>query len=386
MTNVADIVAAIRSVVGSGQHSLHEPSFEGREVEYLNRCISSTMVSYVGSYVDRFESDLSNFVEAKYCFSTNTGTAALHLALLAVGVSANDEVLTPSFSFVATANAIRYCGAIPHFVDIDTDTLGVSSEKLGAYLDDIITEQDGFPVNRLTGNIVKAVVVMHTYGQPVDMTKIVRLARRHNIRVIEDAAEALGSRYLGKHVGAIGDIGIFSFNGNKIITTGGGGAVVTNDELLSKKVRHIGSTARVDHPFELIHDAVGYNYRMPNINAAVGIAQLERIELKLKRKRQLSKRYLEAFSKLNLVSVFKERSYAESNYWLQVLFINHKEGSLRDDTLLACTKSGLLVRPAWTPIHKLKPYRLFPRMDLTVTERIASSIINLPSSPSLIKD
>ena len=229
-------------------------------------------------------------------------------------------------------------------------------------------------------------MVMHTYGQPVDMTKIVRLARRHNIRVIEDAAEALGSRYLGKHVGAIGDIGIFSFNGNKIITTGGGGAVVTNDELLSKKVRHIGSTARVDHPFELIHDAVGFNYRMPNINAAVGIAQLERIELKLKRKRQLFKRYLEAFSELDLVSVFKERSYAESNYWLQVLFINHKEGSLRDDTLLACIKSGLLVRPAWTPIHKLKPYRLFPKMDLTFTERIASSIINLPSSPSLIKD
>jgi perosamine synthetase len=386
MTDVADIVAAIRSVVGSGQHSLHEPSFEGREVEYLNHCISTTMVSYVGSYVDRFETELSNFVGAKHCFCTNSGTAALHLALLAVGVSTNDEVLTPSFSFVATANAIRYCGGIPHFIDIDQESLGVNSKKLEAYLDDIVEVVDGVSVNRLTGNVLKAAVVVHTFGQPADISRILQLAGKFNIPVVEDAAEALGTHYFGKHVGTIADIGIFSFNGNKIITTGGGGAVVTNDELLSKKVRHIGSTAKVNHSFELIHDDVGFNYRMPNVNAAIGIAQLEKIKQKIQFKRRLFQRYSNAFSKLEEVHIFQERCYAESNYWLQVLFLNQKNLHFRDEILRSCIKDGLLVRPAWTPTHKLKPYDSFPKMDLTVTEKIATSIINLPSSSSLIND
>lgn len=381
---VDGIVDSVRSVVGEGKYALHEPHFEGNELKYLKRCLDTTMVSYVGPYVDEFENELSRFVGADYCFSTNTGTAALHLALIALNVNPEDEVMLPSFSFVATANAVRYCGASPHFIDIDECSLGIDPYKLDAYLSDLVCMQNGIAVNINTKKQIRAIVVMHTYGQPVDMQKVVEVAAKYRLPVIEDAAEALGAFYRGQHVGTLGQIGIFSFNGNKTITTGGGGAVVTNDEALFTRVKHIGSTAKVSHPFELSHDAVGYNYRMPNVNAAIGLGQIENLTLKLSKKRKLAELYLNAFSKLQGVRIFEERAYAKSNYWLQVMILNKENLSARDEILIKCHQQGLLVRPAWTPIHQLKPFKQFPRMDLDVTNLCAKALINLPSSPSLI--
>ena len=225
---------------------------------------------------------------------------------------------------------------------------------------------------------------MHTYGHPVDIPKVVNVATKYGLPVIEDAAEALGSFYSGQHVGTIGQIGIFSFNGNKTITTGGGGAVVTNNEALFMKVKHIGSTAKVSHPFELSHDAVGYNYRMPNVNAAIGLGQLENLEIKLSKKRKLTELYLNAFSELQGVRIFREMANAKSNYWLQVMILDKENSWARDEILAKCQQCGLFVRPAWTPIHQLLPFKLFPRMDLDATRLCAKSLINLPSSPSLV--
>ena len=385
MTEFVDgIIETVRSVVGSGTHALHEPCFEGNELKYLKRCLDTTMVSYVGPYVDEFESELSRFVGVDYCFSTNTGTAALHLALLALDVKPEDEVLLPSFSFVATANSVRYCGATPHFIDIDECSLGVNPDKLDAYLDDLIRMENGEAVNVFTKKPIRAIIVMHTYGHPVDIQKVVNVATKYGLPVIEDAAEALGSFYAGQHVGTIGQIGIFSFNGNKTITTGGGGAVVTNNEALFMKVKHIGSTAKVSHPFELSHDAVGYNYRMPNVNAAIGLGQLENLEIKLSKKRKLTELYLNAFSELQGVRIFSEMANAKSNYWLQVMILDKENSWARDEILAKCQQCGLFVRPAWKPIHQLLPFKLFPRMDLDATRVCAKSLINLPSSPSLV--
>ena len=378
------IIETVRSVVGPGNHTLHEPCFDGNELKYLRRCLDTTMVSYVGPYVEEFESELARFVGAKYCFSTNTGTAALHLALLALKVKPEDEIILPSFTFVATANAVRYCGASPHFVDIDQCSLGVDPHKLDAYLSDLVRVENGVAVNSETKKPIRAMIVMHTYGQPADMQKIVEVASKYGLPVIEDAAEALGSLYLGQHLGTLGQIGIFSFNGNKTITTGGGGAVVTNDKALFNKVKHIGSTAKVSHPFELSHDAVGYNYRMPNINAAIGLGQLEPLPLKLSKKRELTELYIDAFAKLTGVRIFEERAYAKSNYWLQAMILDNENLWARDEILTQCQQQGLFVRPAWTPIHQLRPFKQFPRMDLNVSKLFARSLINLPSSPSLV--
>ena len=381
---VKDIIDSVRSVVGEGKHALHEPYFEGNELKYLRRCLDTTMVSYVGPYVDEFENELSRFVGADYCFSTNTGTAALHLALLALNVKPEDEVMLPSFSFVATANAVRYCGATPHFIDIDEFSLGIDPYKLDAYLNDLVLMENGLAVNMKTKKPIRAIIVMHTHGQPVDMQKVVNVAYKYGLPVVEDAAEALGSYYSGQHVGALGQIGAFSFNGNKTITTGGGGAVVTNDEALFMRVKHIGTTAKVSHSFELSHDAVGYNYRMPNVNAAIGLGQIEGIDVKLAKKRKLTELYLEAFSGLSGVRIFRESAYAKSNYWLQVMTLDEENFWARDEILKQCQQCGLFVRPAWMPIHQLKPFRQCPQMNLDVTNLCAKSVINLPSSPSLV--
>lgn len=381
---VDGIIETVRSVVGPGKHALHEPCFEGNELKYLRCCLDTTMVSYVGPYVDEFESELSRFVGADYCFSTNTGTAALHLALLALNVKPEDEVLLPSFSFVATANAVRYCGASPHFVDIDQCSLGLDPYKLDTYLSQLVRVGDGVAVNVETRKPIRAMIVMHTYGQPADMKKVVEVASKYSLPVIEDAAEAIGSFYMGQHLGTLGQIGIFSFNGNKTITTGGGGAVVTNDEALFMRVKHIGSTAKVSHPFELSHDAVGYNYRMPNVNAAIGLGQLETLPLKISKKRKLTELYIDAFAELTGVRIFEERAYATSNYWLQAMILDKENLWARDEILTQCQQQGLFVRPAWTPVHQLRPFKQFPRMDLDVSKLFARSLINLPSSPSLV--
>ena len=362
---------------------LHEPCFAGNEWEYVRECLNSGWVSSAGRYVDRFEQGLSEFTGANYSVATVNGTAALHICLLLSGVKPGDEVLTPALSFIATSNAINYCGATPHFVDSDESNLGVSAEKLADYLNDISSVRSGECRNRFTGNRIRSLVAMHTFGHPVDLNALIEITDRYNIALVEDAAEAMGSYYLGEHVGHRGLLGALSFNGNKIVTTGGGGAILTDSSELAQLARHMTTTAKMPHRWRFDHDMIGYNYRLPNINAALGCAQLEELPHFLSAKRKLAKKYQSYLAGIEGVSVLKETDYAKSNYWLNVLLLGPTFSESRDALLDACNAAGLLTRPAWTLHHHLPMYQSCPRMDLGSAEDIESRLINLPSSAAL---
>lgn len=377
------VLTAIQSVVGSGPVSLHEPSFDGKELEYLKECIDSTYVSSVGKYVDRFESELAKFTGAKYAISVVNGTAALHVALKLAGVKQGDEVLLPALTFVATANAITYCGAIPHFADSEDSTLGIDVPKLHEYLSKTTSQESGKCINKITGRVIRAIIPMHTFGHPSDIDGLQSISNDFNIVLVEDAAESLGSFYGGQHTGTFGLLGTLSFNGNKTITTGGGGAILTNNEVLARQAKHITTTAKLPHAWEFRHDEIGYNYRMPNINAALGCAQLEQLPSKLKAKRELFLRYQSAFKGLKGVQLFSEPMNCQSNYWLQTLLLNEIESKYRDDLLSAANNSGIMMRPIWVSMNELKPFKDSPSMELTNAKLLSKRIVNIPSSPSL---
>jgi len=383
ITLVNDVVGALRSVVGSSPVALHEPSFEGNEWLYLKECLDSTFVSSVGKFVDRFEADLADYTGSKYAISVVNGTAALQIALKLAGVEANHEVLIPALTFVATANAVTFCNAIPHFVDSERQTLGIDALKLREYLQENSSQQSGFCINNNTGRVIRALVPMHTFGHPSDIEGLLSIARDFNLALVEDAAESLGSFYQGQHTGTFGLFGTLSFNGNKTITTGGGGAIITNDESLARYAKHLTTTAKIPHAWEFRHDEVGYNYRMPNINAALGCAQLEQLASKLKAKRDLFSRYRAAFADIEGVTLFKEPKNCQSNYWLQTLVLDKDESDLRNQLLEATNLMGIMTRPVWEPLNDLVPYRNSPSMDLSSTQSISSLVINIPSSPGL---
>lgn len=368
---------------GKGSIPLHEPEFSGSEWDYVKQCLDTGWVSSAGRFVDRFETELAAYTGARYAVAVVNGTAALHICLKLASVQQGDEVLVPTLTFVATANAVTYCGAIPHFADSEESTLGLDPGKLSDYLADIASVRRDGCVNKRTGRRIKAVVPMHTFGHPVDLDPLMELCRRYQLILIEDAAESLGSRYKQKHTGNFGASAALSFNGNKIITTGGGGAILTNDDLLAKQAKHLATTARVPHQWSLIHDAVGYNYRMPNINAALGCAQLEKLPDFLGRKRKLAERYQQAFSGIGGIRFFTEPEHAHSNYWLNVLLLDEENSNARDLLLQVVHEKGILARPAWTPMHNLHMYQHCPRMDLTVAESLEKRIINIPSSAVL---
>lgn len=377
------LLAAFGTVLPPGRVALHQPHFGGNDWRYVKECLDTGWVSSVGSYVDRFEQDLARFTGVKRAVAVVNGTAALHMCLKLVGVEADDEVMIPSLTFVATANAVAYCGAAPHFVDSEMRTLGIDCGKLDSYLKDIAEQRPDGCFNRRTGKRIRALVPMHTFGHPVDLDAAFDLCARYNITLVEDAAESLGSYYRGKHTGNWGRISALSFNGNKVITTGGGGAVLTNDENLGNLAKHMTTTARVPHPWELSHDMIGYNYRLPNLNAALGCAQLEQLPSFLERKRALAERYRKAFDSLKGVRFFPEPENCRSNYWLNVLLLDEGYADQRDLLLDMTNKRGIQTRPAWTPMHRLPMYRQCPRMDLTVAENIAARLINIPSSAVL---
>ena len=383
ITLVNDVVGALRSVVGSSPVALHEPSFEGNEWLYLKECLDSTFVSSVGKFVDRFEADLADYTGSKYAISVVNGTAALQIALKLAGVEANHEVLIPALTFVATANAVTYCNAIPHFVDSERKTLGIDALKLREYLQENSSQQSGFCINNKTGRVIRALVPMHTFGHPSDIEGLLSIARDFNLALVEDAAESLGSFYQGQHTGTFGLFGTLSFNGNKTITTGGGGAIITNDDSLARYAKHLTTTAKIPHAWEFRHDEVGYNYRMPNINAALGCAQLEQLSSKLTAKRDLFSRYRAAFADIEGVTLFKEPQNCQSNYWLQTLVLDKDESDLRNKLLEATNLIGIMTRPVWEPLNDLVPYRNSPSMDLSSTQSISSLVINIPSSPGL---
>jgi perosamine synthetase len=382
---VTQILDAIREVIPEGEKkvSLHEPLFAGNEWKYVKECIDTGWVSSVGEYVTRFEQDLARITGARYAIATSNGTAALHVCLKLVGVRDGDEVLTPALSFVATANAITYCNAIPHLIDSDERSLGVDAFKLREYLSRIAEIRAGECFNRETGRRIRAVVPMHTFGHPVDLEALAEVCSEFCLEMIEDAAEALGSYYKGKHVGQHGRVSALSFNGNKIVTTGGGGAILTQDVDLAKLAKHLTTTAKVPHPWEFVHDQVGYNYRMPNLNAAMGCAQLEKLPEFLNSKRKLTERYRDAFSNLKGAIFFVEPEYARSNYWLNAILLEPGHESLRDVVLERTNAQGILTRPIWTLMHRLPMHRDCPRMDLSQAESLEKRVINLPSSAAL---
>lgn len=388
MTNspalAGDVVTAIQSVIGVKPVALHEPSFKGNEWQYLKECIDSTYVSSVGGFVDRFESDLIAYTGAKHAVPVVNGTAALHIALKLAGVKADDEVLVPALTFVATANAVTYCGAIPHFVDSEECTLGVDTEKLRDYLDSHTEQRSGQCVNRATGRVIRALIPMHTFGHPVDLEGCLSLAQDFNLTLVEDAAESLGSYYHGQHTGTFGLLGVLSFNGNKTITTGGGGAILTNDAELARHAIHLTTTAKVSHAWEYRHDEIGYNYRLPNLNAALGCAQLEQLPEMLVAKRELHDRYQQAFASVIGIKLFKEPELCQSNYWLQTLVLDTKSTQWHEDILQTTNDAGIMTRPAWNLMSELESFKNNPLMDLGGARRLSQSLINIPSSSSLV--
>jgi perosamine synthetase len=381
---VDKIIQTIKKLTDKDFNPLHAPVFSGNEEKYLVDCVRSNFVSSVGEYVDRFEGMLAEFTGAASAVVAVNGTAALQVALRLVGVEPNDEVLIPALSFVATANAVSYIGAVPHFVDVEEKTLGIDPEALDEYLSHTVTIKDGQACNARTGRRIKAVVPMHTFGHPVDMDPLLESAKRYKIEVVEDAAESLGSYYKGVHTGNFGRIAALSFNGNKIITTGGGGAIITNDETLAKTAKHMTTTAKVPHRWEYMHDMVGYNFRMPALNAALGCAQLEQLPGFIEKKRRLAGYYEEAFAGLEGVRFFTEPEYAKSNYWLNVLLLDTPDLSLRDEILRKTNESGIMTRPVWRLLSTLDMYKECPSMELPVSRHLERRIINIPSSADLM--
>lgn len=384
-TLAEQVVAAIRTVVGAGPVVLHEPNFSGNEWLYLKECLDSTFVSSVGKFVDRFEADLAAFSGSKYAVAVVNGTAALHIALKLAGVKADDEVLIPTLTFVATANAVIYCGAMPHFVDSEARTLGVDAEKLRDYLTSYTEQRAGQCVNRASGRVIRALVPMHAFGHPVDLDGLLALAHDFNIVLVEDAAESLGSTYQGQHTGTFGLLGTLSFNGNKTITTGGGGAILTNDALLARHAKHLTTTAKLSHAWEFRHDEIGYNYRLPNLNAALGCAQLEQLPVMLAAKRELFQRYQTAFAPVQGVTLMAEPAQCRSNYWLQTLLLDADHANQRDLVLKATNAAAYMTRPSWVLMHELVPLKDCPRMELAMAETLSQLLINIPSSSNLLK-
>lgn len=375
------IVGAIRSALPSRDFiGLHEPCFAGNEWSYVKECLDTGWVSSVGKFVDRFEEQLAAYCGVKKAIAVVNGTAALHVSLMLVGVQREDEVLIPALTFIATANAVSYCGAVPHFVDSEEATLGLDPVKLGAYLERSAVLRSGACFNKFTGRRIKAVVPMHAFGHPVDLDPLLEVCDRFHLELVEDAAESLGSFYKGRHTGNSGRVSALSFNGNKLVTTGGGGAILTNDEELGRLAKHITTTAKVPHRWNFCHDMVGFNYRMPNLNAALGCAQLEQIEGFLKKKRALAQRYRYALAGIEGVRFFEEQAFARSNYWLNVLLLDEESADERDALLARTNDCGVMTRPAWMLMHKLAMFQQCPRMELPVAQSLERRIINIPSS------
>lgn len=379
------VLKALQSVLpqGSGFISLHEPRFAGNEWTYAKECLDTGWVSSVGKFVDRFEEDLAAYTGVKRAIAVVNGTAALHICLLLAGVKADDEVLMPALTFIATANAVSYCGAVPHFIDCEETTLGVDPRRLAIYLEEIAEQRSDGCFNRLTGRRIKAIVPMHTFGHPVDLDPLSEVCREFNITLIEDAAESLGSFYKGRHTGQSGLLSALSFNGNKTITTGGGGAILTNDEELGRLAKHITTTAKVPHRWEFNHDMIGYNYRMPNINAALGCAQLEQLPGLLAAKRALADRYRNAFAGISGVRFFSEPANSQSNYWLNTLLVDESCVDQRNALLAATNDAGIMTRPAWALMHRQPMFAGCPRMNMPVAESLERRLINIPSSAIL---
>lgn len=380
LTNI--ILGTLRDLLPAQRPiALHEPDFGDTEKALVSDCLDSGWVSSVGRYVDRFEHDLSDYTGIPHAIATVNGTAALHSCLVLAGVQAGDEVLLPALTFIGSANPVVYQGAVPHFVDCDTDTLGVDPQGLADHLRDIAELRGDTCFNKHTGRPLRALMVVHVLGHPARMDELADLARRYRLTLIEDAAESLGSWRDDRHTGGWGDLAALSFNGNKIITSGGGGAILTRDPELARRARHLTTTAKQAHPWAFEHDAVGFNYRLPNLNAALGCAQLERLPERLAQKRRLAEAYAEAFAAIDNIHFQLEPAGCRSNHWLNLLLLPDREQ--RDALLGAAHAEQILLRPFWTPLHQQPMFTDVPRMALPNTEDLFARGVCLPSSARL---
>ena len=356
---------------------LHEPKFFGNEKKYVNQCIDTTFVSSVGKFVDKFEKKIAKYTGAKYAVATTNGTAALHISLILAGVKQDDEVITQPLNFIASCNAISYCNAKPIFIDVDKDTMGLSPSALRSFLEKNTKIKNKKCINKKTKKIIKACIPMHSYGHPCRIEEIKKLLTKYHIFLIEDASESLGSFYKKKHTGTFGKLGIISFNGNKIVTAGGGGCIITNDKILAKKAKHITTTAKIPHKWNFNHDMIGYNYRMPNLNAALLIAQLENLNIFLKKKRLLSKKYEDFFKNSDYI-FFKELNVCKSNYWLNSIILKNKKQKKK--FLKITNSNGVMTRPVWKLMNKLTMFKDCQHGDLKNAIFLEERVVNIPSS------
>lgn len=376
------IISFIRKVFGEpeGKIPLHAPVFVGNEKKYLEECIDTTFVSYVGRFVDLFEKKIAEYTGSKYAVAVVNGTEALHIALMLSGVGKDDEVITQPLTFIATANAIAYTGATTVFIDVDKETLGLSPDKLKDFLTANAEMRVGKCFNKTSGRQIKACVPVHVFGHPVRIDEIKAICDEYQITLIEDAAESLGSRYKEQHTGTFGSMGILSFNGNKTITTGGGGMIITDNEMLAREAKHLTTQAKAEHPWEYIHDRTGFNYRMPNINASIGVAQLENLDKFIANKRELTTEYSKFFREIG-IDFFEEPEHAFSNYWLNAIILDNKHE--RDTFLKYSNDKGVMTRPVWRLMNNLEMYRNSQCGKLENAQWLADRIVNIPSSVRL---
>lgn len=373
----------ITSVIKKKSAELHEPHFNNLEINYLKEAIKKKSVSRKGNFVDRFSKKIKSLTKAKYVILTSTGTSALHLALLALNIKKNEEVLMPSLNYIASANATLYCGAIPHFVDVDEESLGIDPLKLKKYLDEKCLVKQKKCFNKKTKRLIKALICLHTFGYPAKILELKKICSKNHIKLIEDSAEALGSFSNKKHLGTFGDIGILSFNGNKIITTGSGGAILTNNNRLAKKIDHLSKIAKKKHPYKLDYDFLGYNYNMSNLNAALGLAQIEKINYFLKNKKELHERYYKKLKKINYLKIFSDNKANKSNNWLITLILKKTNKTFLKKIFDYTNNQSISTRPVFKLLHKIRYLKKYPKMDLNKSIDLENRIITIPSSSFL---
>ena len=375
------VLHVLREVLGNEKQGLHEPQFLGSEIYNLTECVDSGFVSSIGQYVVEFESRIQGITGSAYAVAVVNGTAALQVALKVAGVSSGDEVLIPTLSFVATCNAVLHLGAVPHFLDSCSDSLGLDAEALDEWLSRISEKTSSGLRNKETGRVIRALIPVHVFGHPCDLTALELVANKYGLVMIEDAAESLGSSFKGRHTGTFGELGVISFNGNKIVTAGGGGVILTDCESNARHAKHLTTTAKVPHQWEYFHDEIGYNFRMPNINAALACAQLDSLPIFLEKKRLLAERYTKRFEDLEGVSILREPTDARSNFWLQAIILDKEYENSRDALLDLLNREGFGARPIWHLLHKLPFTRSCPSAPIVNAESWVRRVVNIPSNP-----
>ena len=378
-----NIYKLICSVIKKNSAELHEPHFNNLEIKYLSQAIKKKFVSRKGNFVDRFSKKIKLLTRSNYVILTSSGTSALHLALVALKIKKNEEILMPSLNYIASANATLYCGAVPHFVDVDEETLGIDPIKLKKYLEEICIVKNKTCLNKKTKRPIKALICLHTFGYPSKILELKKICLSYHLKLIEDSAEALGSFFNKKHLGTFGDIGILSFNGNKIITTGSGGAILTNNLILAKKIEHLSKIAKKKHLYKLDYDSLGYNYNMSNLNAALGLAQIEKIDYFLKSKKKLHARYYKKFKKINFLETFSDNKKSNSNNWLITLVLKKSNKTFLKKLFDYTNKKNISTRPVFKLLHKIKYLKKYPKMNLKNSIDLENRIITIPSSSFL---